>query len=49
MRIAIRAVISNVEGQEPRTEEFDVLQYDAEAVPALGLCLFSGEAHRLLR
>ena len=34
MRIAIQALISDVDGQEPRTEDIGVLEYDAEAAPA---------------
>ncbi|WP_156901811.1 hypothetical protein [Azohydromonas australica] len=49
MRIAIQAVISDVDGQEPRTKDIGVLEYDAEALPASGLGLFIGEAHQLLR
>jgi hypothetical protein len=49
MRIAIQAVISDADGQEPRTEDIGVLEYDAEEVPASGLGLFIGEAHQLLR
>jgi hypothetical protein len=42
MRIAIQAVISDVEGQEPCTENIEVLEYNAEAVPSSGLCFFIG-------
>jgi hypothetical protein len=49
MRIAIQAMISDVEGQDTRTQDIGVLEYDAEAAPASGLGLFIGEAHQLLR
>jgi hypothetical protein len=49
MRIAIQAVISDIEGQGPRTEDIDALEYDVEAAPASGVGLFIGEAHRLLQ
>jgi predicted Zn-ribbon and HTH transcriptional regulator len=49
MRIAIQAVISDIEGQDTRTEDIGVLEYDAESAPASGLELFIGETHQLLR
>lgn len=49
MRIDIKAVISDVEGQETHTEDIGVLEYDAETAPASGLGLFIGEAYQLLR
>jgi hypothetical protein len=33
-RISIKAVTSDVEGQEPRTEDIDALEYDAERASA---------------
>jgi hypothetical protein len=38
MRIAIQAVISDVEGQEPCTEDIGVLEHNAEAAANSGLC-----------
>jgi hypothetical protein len=49
MRIAIQAVISEVDGRETRTEDIGVLMYNADTAPASGLGLFIGEAHQLLR
>jgi hypothetical protein len=49
MRIAIQAVISDIEGQEPCTEDIGVLEYNAEAASNSGLCFFIGASQCLQR